>query len=75
MFFKSKGIIQYKIDIDTLFLIKYNAFSGDDRHPCDRVCQSNEKSMVCRYEFNVELYNKMSKVRISRQKSRQKTQN
>ena len=42
-----------------IFLSEY------DRHPCDRVCKENEKSMVCRYQFDVELYNPLSKVRCN----------
>lgn len=32
-------------------------------HPCDRECVEGEKPMECHYEFVIELYNSLSKVR------------
>lgn len=32
-----------------------------DKHPCDRVCGQKEDPMVCRYTFDIELFNSLNK--------------
>ncbi len=47
--------------------------SGDavevGRHPCDRECAEGEEPRECRFEFDVELYNTLGKVRTMNDKN------
>jgi hypothetical protein len=37
---------------------------GANRHPCDRICAEGDPPMTCKYQFVVEVYSSLGRVRI-----------
>ncbi len=37
---------------------------GANRHPCDRICVEGDPPMTCKYQFIVEVYSSLGRVRI-----------
>ena len=44
---------------------KWHHFPRDERHYCDRTCLEDEEPITCKFQFHVELYNTLAKVRRS----------
>jgi hypothetical protein len=36
---------------------------GTNRHPCDRICVEGDPPMTCKYQFVVEVYSSLGRVR------------